>query len=66
LLKLDSIDINNSTNNTYQHIFNNYHDYKSKLIYSIMELEINSDTIDEIIKYLDDDIIHRFLDKKII
>ena len=72
ILKLDSINnYQNQTNLTvhsdiiYQILFTNYQDYKSKLIYSIMELDINSDTIDEIINYLDNDIICRFLDKKI-
>ena len=69
---MDSINnYQNQTNLTvhsdiiYQILFTNYQDYKSKLIYSIMELDINSDTIDEIINYLDNDIICRFLDKKI-
>ena len=72
ILKLDSIDIQNIKKNSniisnviYQNLFSNYQDYKGKLIYSIMELGINSDTIDEIINYLDDDIICKFLDKKI-
>jgi hypothetical protein len=70
ILKLDSINNNNNklivhSDTLYQILFTNYQDYKSKLIYSIMELDINSDTIDEIINYLDSDIISRFLDKKI-
>ena len=66
ILKLDSINkLNNYTDNYYQNLFVNYQDYKSKLIYSIMELEINSDTIDEIISYLDSGIINKFLEKKI-
>lgn len=72
ILKLDSINNYQNQNNfiihsdiVYQILFTNYQDYKSKLIYSIMELDINSDTIDEIINYLDNDIISRFLDKKI-
>ena len=52
--------------NYYQNLFIEYQDYKSKLIYSIMELEINSDTNDEIIKYLDECIINKFLEKKIV
>lgn len=70
ILKLDSInnlDDNSPkirSNTIYQNLFSNYQDYKSKLIYSIMQLEINSDTIDEIINFLDDDIIRRFLGKK--
>jgi hypothetical protein len=72
ILKLDSINNNNIQKNPhiisniiYQNLFSNYQDYKSKLIYSIMELGINSETIDEIINFLDDDIICKFLDKKI-
>ena len=76
ILKLDSIqNYQNQTNLNqtnpiinsdiiYQILFTNYQDYKSKLIYSIMELDINSDTIDEIINYLDNDIISKFLNKK--
>ena len=66
ILKLDSIEnLNNFTDSFYHNLFANYQDYKTKLIYSIMELEINSDTIDEIIKFLDSDITSKFLDKKI-
>jgi hypothetical protein len=71
LLKQDSINYyyNNETKNDliniYQNLFTNYQDYKTKLIYSNMELGINSDTIDEIINYLDNEIINRFLEKKI-
>lgn len=66
VLKLESINSSNIYfDNFYQNLFANYQDYKSKLIYSIMELGINSDTIDEIINYLDGDIISKFLDKKI-
>lgn len=66
ILKLDSINnFNNYPENYYQNLFVDYQDYKSKLIYSIMELEINSDTIDEIISFLDNGIINKFLEKKI-
>lgn len=66
ILKLESlINLNCYSDNFYQNLFGNYQDYKSKLIYSIMELGINSDTIDEIINYLDNDVISRFLVKKI-
>ena len=71
IFKLDSMNEQNiqkssniTSNIIYQNLFSNYQDYKSKLIYSIMELGINSDTIDEIINFLDDDIICKFLDKK--
>jgi hypothetical protein len=49
----------------YQNLFGNYQDYKTKLIYSNMELGISSETIDNVINYLDDDIINKFLSKKI-
>jgi hypothetical protein len=72
VLKLDTINHyhkndNNQVNldSIYQMLFTNYQDYKSKLIYSIMELNINSDTIDEIINYLDSDVMSKFLNKKI-
>jgi hypothetical protein len=66
ILKLDSINnLNIFPDNYYQNLFVNYQDYKSKLIYSIMELDINSDTIDEIISYLDSIVINKFLEKKI-
>lgn len=66
ILKLDSIsNLNVYTDNYYQNMFANYQDYKSKLIYSILELEINSDTIDEIIRYIDSEITNKFLAKKI-
>jgi hypothetical protein len=62
ILKLDCItDFNTITEKFYQNIYINYQDYKSKLIYSIMELQINSDTIDEIIKFLDTYITNKFL-----
>lgn len=62
ILKLECItDLKLITDKFYQNIYINYQDYKSKLIYSIMELGINSATIDEIIKYLDTDITNKFL-----
>lgn len=65
ILKLDSIkNINDYSNNYYQNLFASYQDYKSKLNYSIIELNINSDTIDEIVNYLDGDIINKFLEKQ--
>jgi hypothetical protein len=39
--------------------FNHYIDYKNKLNYSIIELKINSDTLEEIINYLDDFIVKK-------
>jgi len=76
ILKLDTIDflqINEhddlqikKTQIFYQYLFTNYQDYKSKLIYSNMELNINSDTVDEIINYLDTNIMNKFLNKNIL
>ena len=63
ILKLDSGEINEEL--FYKNLFTNYQDFKTKLIYSIMELGINSDTIDEIINFIDDIIIQKFLEKKI-
>lgn len=39
--------------------FSNYIDYKNKLNYSIIELKINSDTLEEILNYLDDFILKK-------
>jgi hypothetical protein len=64
MIKLDDIALKNSSNNmdkVYQILFDNYQDYKSKLIYSILELKINSDTLDEIINMLDNYIMGKFL-----
>jgi hypothetical protein len=63
-LKLDNVD-NTDNMMIYQNLFGNYQDYKTKLIYSNMELGISSETIDNVINYLDDDIINKFLSKKI-
>ena len=66
MIKLDDIILKNNTNNmdkVYQMLFDNYQDYKSKLIYSILELKINSDTVDEIINMLDNYIMGKFLTK---
>ena len=63
-LKLQSsTNLNVYNENYYQHLFANYQDYKSKLLYSIIELGINSDTIDEIINFLDNSITNKFLEK---
>ncbi len=40
-------------------LFDNYIEYKNKLNYSLIELKINSDTVDEIINYLDSVIIKK-------
>lgn len=40
-------------------LFDSYMEYKNKLNYSLIELKINSDTVDEIINYLDNIIIKK-------
>jgi hypothetical protein len=58
-LKSDDIEFikNNSTNNTiYTEFYENYLTYKNKLNYSLIELELNSETLDEIIIFLDNHI----------
>ncbi len=40
-------------------LFDNYIEYKNKLNYSLIELKINSDTVDEIVNYLDNFIIKK-------
>ncbi len=40
-------------------LFDNYIEYKNKLNYSLIELKINSNTVDEIINYLDSVIIKK-------
>ena len=44
--------------------FDNYIEYKNKLNYSIIELKINSDTLEEIINFLDDYILNTLSRKK--
>ncbi len=46
-------------NNMSFNFFDNYIDYKNKLNYSIIELKINSDTLEEILDYLDDFILKK-------
>jgi hypothetical protein len=55
-IKYNNIDKNNINEEYYFELFNNYIEYKNKLNYSIIELKLNSDTIDEIIEYLDNNI----------
>ena len=43
--------------NGYTEMYENYLNYKNKLNYSLIELDLNSETLDEIIKFLDDDIV---------
>ena len=49
---LNFIDKNNFTE-----LYENYLNYKNKLNYSLIELELGSETIDEIINYIDNEII---------
>lgn len=42
---------------TFTEIYDNYLNYKNKLNYSLIELNLNSETLDEIIKYLDEQIV---------
>ncbi len=57
-LKINDIGKNNLNQNTSYEFFDNYIDYKNKLNYSLIELKLNSDTVDEIVNYLDDIIIN--------
>jgi hypothetical protein len=45
-----------------QELFNNYIDYKSKLRYSLIEIKLITKTIDEIIDYIDFNIMNKFND----
>lgn len=47
----------NVHSNDYQKYYDTYNDYKCRLIYAILELNINSSTLEEIIDYLDTNII---------
>lgn len=49
--------INNLDEKSYTDVYDNYLNYKNKLNYSLIELNLNSETLDEIIKYLDDQIV---------
>ena len=40
-------------------IYENYLNYKNKLNYSLIELELNSDTLNEIINYIDNEIVKK-------
>ena len=58
LLKSNDINfVNNLTNKSYIEIYENYLNYKNKLNYSLIELNLNSETLDEIIKYIDKQIV---------
>jgi len=47
----------NANTYTYTELYENYLNYKNKLNYSLIELELNSETLDEIINYIDNEII---------
>lgn len=58
LFKSDDINfINLLTDKSYTEIYDNFLNYKNKLNYSLIELNLNSETLDEIIKYLDESIV---------
>jgi len=57
LLKSNDINFINELNvKLYTEIYDSYLNYKNKLNYSLIELNLNSETLDEIIKYLDEQI----------
>lgn len=54
LFKSDDINfINGLTEKSYTEVYDTYLNYKNKLNYSLIELKLNSETLDEIIKYID-------------
>ena len=54
LFKSDDINfINRLTEKSYTEVYDSYLNYKNKLNYSLIELNLNSETLDEIIKYVD-------------
>ena len=58
LFKSNDINFINILNEkSYTEIYDNYLNYKNKLNYSLIELNLNSETLDEIIKYLDKQIV---------
>jgi hypothetical protein len=58
LLKSNDVNfINELDIKSYTEIYDNYLNYKNKLNYSLIELNLNSETLDEIIKYLDEHIV---------
>ncbi len=54
IIDLGRENLNNT--NSYE-LFDNYIEFKNKLNYSLIELKLNSDTVDEIVKYIDNTII---------
>lgn len=58
LFKTNDINfINLLDEKSFTEIYDNYLNYKNKLNYSLIELNLNSETLDEIIKYLDEQIV---------
>lgn len=58
LLKSNDINfINELTEKSYTEVYDSYLNYKNKLNYSLIELNLNSETLDEIIKYIDECIV---------
>jgi hypothetical protein len=53
----DIIYMNCSNPNIHTELYENYLNYKNKLNYSLIELELGSETLDEIINYIDNEII---------
>ena len=54
----DIIFLNNNSESIYTELYENYLNYKNKLNYSLIELDLNSETLDEIIKYIDNKIVN--------
>lgn len=58
LLKSDNVNfINELTEKSYTEVYDSYLNYKNKLNYSLIELNLNSETLDEIIKYIDSSVV---------
>lgn len=58
LFKSDDVNfINVLTEKSYTEVYDSYLNYKNKLNYSLIELNLNSETLDEIIKYVDTRIV---------
>jgi len=55
-LKIEDLNIKLDEHTRFE-FFDKYIDYKNKINYSIIELKINSDTLEEIINFLDEFIL---------